>query len=277
VHDRYLLSAPELHDRLSVMLGGRAAEELVFGTVSTGAHDDLTRATALARRMVTEFGMSEALGPVAFGDGRPRFLRQSLDEVDRLPVSEATATLIDDEVRRIVARDYERARSVLAERRETLDVLAQELIEREVLGGRTLAPASPNSRRGAVRRALTTKSGSAASSRPVARRDAVPRRAEGALGACPLAPRSRFLLGLGVLEERLPQLLESRRPDEVPPGVVVVRYGGEPHALRGAAEPLVALLRRVGEHRLRRPSRPSVGAHGSPPRARLAGIPTPTL
>ncbi|HEY8476553.1 MAG TPA: ATP-dependent zinc metalloprotease FtsH [Chloroflexota bacterium] len=139
LHDRYLLSAPELHDRLSVMLGGRAAEELVFGTVSTGAHDDLTRATALARRMVTEFGMSEALGPVAFGDGRPRFLRQSLDEVDRLPVSEATATLIDEEVRRIVARDYERARSVLAERREALDVLARELIEREVLDGRTLA------------------------------------------------------------------------------------------------------------------------------------------
>ncbi|MBX6330867.1 MAG: ATP-dependent zinc metalloprotease FtsH [Gemmatimonadaceae bacterium] len=132
--DRYLITRDELRDRLCVMLGGRAAEELTFEDVSTGAHNDLERATETARQMVCRFGMSDVLGPVTFG--RPagsRFLQVPVELGDGRNYSEETARLIDAEVRRLVDEAHERARAVLTERRATLDRMAQKLLERETL------------------------------------------------------------------------------------------------------------------------------------------------
>ena len=103
--DRYLLRRSELEDRIAVLLGGHVAEELVYGELSTGGHNDLERATQLARAMVTRFGMSERLGPLAFGEnGGPGFLRRGFpwDGGSEREYSEDTARAIDAEVRGIV-------------------------------------------------------------------------------------------------------------------------------------------------------------------------------
>jgi cell division protease FtsH len=132
--DRYLMTRQELLHQLAVLLGGRAAEQLVFQEVSTGAQNDLRRATDLARAMVSEYGMSDALGPVAFeGRGRPRFLVAPGIEPQQL--AEDTAQRIDAEVRRLMVEALERATTILNRHRDVLDLLARRLVEREVVEG----------------------------------------------------------------------------------------------------------------------------------------------
>jgi cell division protease FtsH len=136
--DRYLYTKEELLDRIAVMLGGRAAEEVVFHDLSTGAQDDLQRASEMARRMVTEFGMGECLGPYAVEQARqPMFL----DGYNTSPktYSEVTARSIDREAQHIVERMYQRARQLLIEHREKLEALAQYLLQHEVVEQATLA------------------------------------------------------------------------------------------------------------------------------------------
>jgi len=130
--DRYLIQRAELDDRMAVLLGGRAAEELVFGEISTGAGNDLERATEMARRMVAEFGMSEIVGPVTFHRRRQVMLGNEM-ELDRNGFSEATAQQIDSEVRRLLVEAYQRAFSLLRSEREVLDAVAERLLEAEVV------------------------------------------------------------------------------------------------------------------------------------------------
>jgi len=134
--ERYLMSEPELRDRIAVLLGGRSAEEIVFGFATTGAQDDLKKATEIARRMVMEFGMSEAVGPINIADGGPRFLSPAFRRGD--DVSEETEVAIDREVKGILTEARERARSIVSDHRSDLDALAKELLEKESLDRRDL-------------------------------------------------------------------------------------------------------------------------------------------
>ena len=136
--DEYLLGQGELTERLAVMLGGRSAELLVFGEPSTGASNDLERATELARRMVTEFGMTEALGPVRYSaESGSGFLGPQLGL--RQELGPDTAVLIDKETRRLVEEAQKQAMGLLHENRAALDEIAQELQEREVISGSEIA------------------------------------------------------------------------------------------------------------------------------------------
>ncbi len=130
--DRYLIQRAELDDRMAVLLGGRAAEELVFGEISTGAGNDIERASDMARRMVGEFGMSEIVGPVTFHRRRQAMLGNEM-ELDRAEFSEATARQIDTEVRRLLVEAYQRAFALLREERAVLDAVAERLLEAEVV------------------------------------------------------------------------------------------------------------------------------------------------
>ncbi|HSH79731.1 MAG TPA: ATP-dependent zinc metalloprotease FtsH [Herpetosiphonaceae bacterium] len=136
LQDRYLYSESELHDRLAVMLGGRAAEVAVYGEVSTGAQNDLQQATALARRMVAEFGMS-TLGPVAFDRDGGADNAGSLPIAER-PWSERSAEAIDAEIKALIERNYARALDLLKANRGLMDELAEELKAREEISGREL-------------------------------------------------------------------------------------------------------------------------------------------
>ncbi len=130
--DRYMMTRSELLDRITQTLAGRAAEELVFNDVTTGAANDLEQVAEMARRMVTEFGMSEELGPLQYGKKHgPIFLARELAEERNY--SEEVAKLIDAEVRRIVDESYARAKAILVEHRDRLDALAQALLEHETL------------------------------------------------------------------------------------------------------------------------------------------------
>ena len=136
--DRYLATRAELVNRMTVLLGGRAAEEVALGEISTGTQNDLVRATEPARSMVADLGMSEALGPMSLDHpGRGRFLEQPAD-LGRRAVSERTAELIDAEVRQLLDDAHDRARQVLVERRPLLKQIADHLLEREVLEGDAL-------------------------------------------------------------------------------------------------------------------------------------------
>ena len=120
--------------RIQMCFGGRAAEEIVFGHVTTGAHDDIKKATDIAKSMVCEYGMSERLGPVAFGKKDEQiFLGRDFSQVQ--DYSERTAQEIDDEVRRIVSEGYERAKTGLQEHIEILHAIADQLLEKEALDG----------------------------------------------------------------------------------------------------------------------------------------------
>ncbi len=133
LEDRYLLTREDLLSQLSVLLAGRSAEEIAFGRISTGAQNDLQRATDIARAMVTEFGMSELLGAVNYtGNQRPVFIDPGF-QPERGNYSEETALKIDSEVKRILTDAHNTARQVLRERRETLDVLSARLLEVEVI------------------------------------------------------------------------------------------------------------------------------------------------
>jgi cell division protease FtsH len=115
------------------MLGGRAAEEIIFGDFTTGAGNDLHRTTQIARRMICEFGMSEVLGPRTFGDSSsPVFLGRDYGSIDR-DYSDSTATLIDQEIKKIVDEAHQRASRMLADNREALVRVAEALIERETI------------------------------------------------------------------------------------------------------------------------------------------------
>lgn len=131
--DRYILTREELLDRIAVMLGGRAAERLVVGTISTGATDDIQKATELARRMVVEFGMSETLGSVRYAGQQLQYLAGGIQEAG--VISPSTQELIDREVKNLVTEQYERAVSLLTEHRQALEYLANKLLREETLEG----------------------------------------------------------------------------------------------------------------------------------------------
>jgi len=135
--DRVNIGESELHVRLTFLLGGRAAEKLIFNEYSAGAEDDLKRATQLARRMVSHWGMSERLGPVAFraGDEHP-FLGKEMSEPREF--SEHTAQVIDEEIGRILRSASDRAERLLEENREKLDAVAQALEREETLDERQI-------------------------------------------------------------------------------------------------------------------------------------------
>jgi len=135
--DRYIQTKSELEDELAVVLGGRAAEEVIFGRVSTGAANDFQQATRIASSMVKDFGMS-SLGVVSFDDGedQPRFLRQLMGGAPQY--SERTAAEIDREVRRIVNERYEHVKSLLTGKKTQLHALAKRLIEKESISAEEL-------------------------------------------------------------------------------------------------------------------------------------------
>ena len=135
LEDRYLLTRSELEDRIAVLLGGRAAEEVVYGEVSTGAHNDLERSTEMARLMVMQYGMSEKLGPLTFGGGQQSlFLRGAGMPVER-DFGEETARAIDEETRAIVDRIYDRVRGLMTAKKSVLVAAAAELKQRETIEG----------------------------------------------------------------------------------------------------------------------------------------------
>jgi cell division protease FtsH len=134
--ERYLMSELELRDMVAVLMGGRSAEEIVFGVVTTGAGDDLRRATEIARRMVQEFGMSEAVGPVNLSDGGARFLSPAFRREEAL--SDEMESQIDREIKAILLNGREQARGILRDHRADLESLAAILLEKESLSRQDL-------------------------------------------------------------------------------------------------------------------------------------------
>jgi cell division protease FtsH len=133
--DRYLMTRAELIDKLCVMLGGRVAEEIIFGEVSTGAQNDLQRAAGIARSMVTEYGMTEKFGPLTFEkERRPMFLDIGLPNGPKA-YSEDTAREIDQEVRKLIDGSYAKVKEMLTQNQERLRTLAKVLLEKETLEG----------------------------------------------------------------------------------------------------------------------------------------------
>jgi cell division protease FtsH len=132
--DRYLMSRRKILADMAYAMGGYAAERLVFGEITTGSENDIERVTKVARRVVCEFGMSEDLGPIAYGQKQELvFLGREISE--QRDYSDDTARLIDEEVRRVVEEASQRARTTLEEHREGLDMIAQRLREVETLDG----------------------------------------------------------------------------------------------------------------------------------------------
>ncbi len=133
--EKYIYPREYMMDRLAVMMGGRAAEEVVERTATSGAEEDLKQATRLARKMVLEWGMSESLGEMAIGDGHDTvFLGH--DIAQRREYSEETAKEVDEEIKKILRQSYEQAKDILKEHREGLDRVAKELVEKEEISGK---------------------------------------------------------------------------------------------------------------------------------------------
>ncbi|HAP66485.1 MAG TPA: cell division protein FtsH, partial [Nitrospinae bacterium] len=132
--DRYLMTRSELLDRLAVLLGGRVAEETIFNEISTGAQNDLERATDIARSMVKEYGMSERLGPMTFERER-RALFLEIGGMPKSEFSEETAKIIDEEVKKIITETYTRVKEIIVKKKDKLDILAKLLLEKEVIEG----------------------------------------------------------------------------------------------------------------------------------------------
>jgi len=154
--DKHFERRSELVDQLAYALGGRTAEEIVFGDPSTGASNDIDKATDLARRMVTEYGMSDRLGPLRYG--RPEgevFLGRDYTRANE--VSDEVAAAIDEEIRKLMTQAHEEARSILMTHREALNAIANELLQRETLDGNEVAaifsdlPKWEHSETGAIR------------------------------------------------------------------------------------------------------------------------------
>jgi cell division protease FtsH len=135
--ERHIYKREYVADSIAVALGGRIAEEVVFGHVSTGAQNDLVRITEMARKMVREWGMSERIGPMAWGSQGPVFLGEDL--VHTRDYSDETARVIDEEVERILREEESRARRVLRLHRRGLDAVARALLEQETLDGADVA------------------------------------------------------------------------------------------------------------------------------------------
>jgi len=130
--DRFLMSEPELRNRLAVLYGGRAAESLIFGAVTTGAQDDIAKATDIARSMVVQYGMVPELGQVAYERRQQSFLEQMTGQPQK-DFADATAERIDTAVKAILDDAFERARAILEHNRPTLEAAAAELLDRETL------------------------------------------------------------------------------------------------------------------------------------------------
>jgi cell division protease FtsH len=135
--ERFLMTRSELEDRIAVLLGGRVAEELVYGEVSTGAHNDLERATEMARLMVTKYGMSERVGLATYGE-RPGLFLKGCGIGGEREYSEATARTIDEEVRALLDRTHDRVRGMLTTKKAVLVSAAHELKRTETLEGERL-------------------------------------------------------------------------------------------------------------------------------------------
>lgn len=132
--DRYLTTRTEILDKLCVLLGGRAAEELIFSELTTGAQSDLAKATEMVQKMVCEFGMSERLGPMTFRKREEElFLGRDLGRPRQY--SEKTAQVIDEEVSRIIHEARKKAGDILKKNKDTLERIAENLVEREILTG----------------------------------------------------------------------------------------------------------------------------------------------
>jgi cell division protease FtsH len=136
--DRFLMSESELKDQIATLLGGRAAEEVVFGSITTGASNDLQRATDLAERMVTTYGMSKVLGPLAYDKGQQNaFLGDGMMNPRRM-VSAETAKAIDEEVKDLVETAHQNALTILKQNRDLLESIAQQILAQEVIEGEEL-------------------------------------------------------------------------------------------------------------------------------------------
>jgi cell division protease FtsH len=170
--DRYLLRQSELLDRLDVLLGGRVAEEIVFGDVSTGAENDLERATAMARHMVTRYGMSERIGLATLGAAADPPGLPGFDSWRGVPCSDDTARLVDEEIREVLNDAHARVEATLREQRAPLERIARLLLQREVLDHEELQQAVEG--RPAPETALDVDQ----------RRDAACGYAEGAISRC---------------------------------------------------------------------------------------------
>jgi len=141
--DRFLITAAELKDRMVVLMAGRAAEDLIFGEVSTGAADDLAKVTDIARQIVTRFGMSRDLGQAVLEQQRSSYLGENVLNVQQRDYSEATAREVDLAERKLINEAYDRAKQVLSERRQDLEAGAKLLLEKETITPADFAPLRP--------------------------------------------------------------------------------------------------------------------------------------
>ncbi|RNF38347.1 ATP-dependent zinc metalloprotease FtsH [Planococcus salinus] len=131
--DRYFMTKPELLDKIAGLLGGRVSEDLIFGEVSTGAHNDFQRATAIARSMVTEYGMSDKIGPIQFGQAQGGNVFLGRDFNSDQNYSDAIAFEIDQEIQRIIKEQYIRTKEILTKNKDLLELIANTLLEVETL------------------------------------------------------------------------------------------------------------------------------------------------
>src|SRR5690625_7894843 len=130
--DRYFMTKPELLAKITGLLGGRVAEEIIFGEVSTGAHNDFQRATSIVRKMVTEYGMSEKIGPLQFnGSGDQVFLGRDMQSDSG--ISDAIAYEIDQGMQSLINECYGKEKQIIKENQEELELMAQTLLEVETL------------------------------------------------------------------------------------------------------------------------------------------------
>jgi cell division protease FtsH len=135
--DRYFMTKPELLDKITGLLGGRVAEEVIFGEVSTGAHNDFQRATNIARKMVAEYGMSDKIGPIQFSGGSGQvFLGRDMQS--EANYSDQIAYLIDQEMQEIINTCYAKAKEILTDKRDKLELVAKTLLEVETLDARQI-------------------------------------------------------------------------------------------------------------------------------------------
>jgi cell division protease FtsH len=133
------MSETELRGQIATLLGGRSAEEIIFGSITTGAANDLQRATDLAERMVTTYGMSKVLGPLAYEKGQQNnFLGDGGMMNPRRMVSDETAKAIDEEVKDIVETAHQQALDILNQNRDLLETIAQKILDVEVIEGEAL-------------------------------------------------------------------------------------------------------------------------------------------
>ncbi len=133
IEDRFLFTKNELYAKIDTLLGGRAAEEVVFGQISTGAQNDLERATEIAFKMITEYGMSDKLGPIAIYRKRMQFIDNETGYGTRMETSEKTAQIIDEEIKNIINASMKRAQQILNSNKPALEALAERLLEKEVI------------------------------------------------------------------------------------------------------------------------------------------------